>query len=85
MTGGYGAWATARHHAVAFIRNLRATRLLSAIAILGLAIGLAGAVLMALVARSAFGFNDFVPGKERIYLAVSERAWHAAELRTGQQ
>ena len=71
MSGGYGAYAMARHHVVAFIRNLKATRLLSAIAILGLAIGLTGAILMALVVRTALGFNDFVPDNDRIYLGVS--------------
>ena len=71
MIGSYRAYATARHYVVAYIRNLKATRLLSAIAILGLAIGLTGTILMALVARTAFGFNDIVPEKDRIYLGVS--------------
>lgn len=71
MTGSYGAYATARHYIVAFIRNLEATRFLSAITILGLAIGLTGAILMALVARTALGFNEFVPENDRIYLGVS--------------
>lgn len=60
-----------RHYVVAFVRNLKATRFLSAIAILGLAIGLTGAILMALVVRTAFGFNAFVPEHDRIYLGVS--------------
>ncbi|WP_129792325.1 FtsX-like permease family protein [Sphingosinicella sp. CPCC 101087] len=71
MTGRGRAFAATRHYAVAFVRNLKATRLLSAISILGLAIGLTGAILMALVARDAFGFNDFVPGNDRIYLGAS--------------
>jgi putative ABC transport system permease protein len=71
MSAGYGTYAAARHHLVAFVRNLKATRFLSAIAILGLAIGLTGAILMALAARTALQFNQFVPEHDRIYLAVS--------------
>lgn len=61
----------ARHIAVVWARNLSANRILSAIAILGLAIGLAGAILMALVARMPLAFNSFVPDAERTWLAVS--------------
>ena len=60
-----------RHLLVAWTRNLEANRLLSAIAILGLAIGLAGAILMAVVARVPLGYNHAVPDHERTYLAVS--------------
>ena len=66
------AWlATVRHFATAYVRNLRATRLISAIGILGLALGLTGAIAAALVARTALGFNGFVPDRDRIYLGVS--------------
>jgi putative ABC transport system permease protein len=71
MIGSYKVHLMAKHHVMAFLRNLKATRFLSSIAILGLAIGLTGAILMALVARTAFGFNDFVPENDRIYLGVS--------------
>jgi putative ABC transport system permease protein len=60
-----------RHHGTAFVRNLQATKLLSAIAVFGLAIGIAGAILMGLVARTALGFNGFVPDHHRIHLGLS--------------
>ena len=71
MSGGIGAWAKVRHFATAYARNLQATRLLSAIAVAGLAVGLAGALMLALVARNALGFNGFVPDRDRTYLGVS--------------
>ena len=60
-----------RHWLVAWGRNLAANRLLSAIAIAGLVIGVAGAILMALVARVPLTYNHIVPAHERTYLAVS--------------
>ncbi|WP_114952021.1 FtsX-like permease family protein [Sphingosinicella terrae] len=60
-----------RHWLVAWRRNLAANRLLSAIAIAGLAIGLAGAILMTLVARVPLTYNHQIPDHERTYLAVS--------------
>ena len=60
-----------RHFLLAWTRNLAANKLLSAIAILGLAIGLAGAILMALIARTPLSYNHHLPDRERIYLAVS--------------
>ena len=60
-----------RHWLVAWSRNLAANRLLSAIAVAGLVIGLAGAILMALVARVPLTYNHIVPGHERTYIAVS--------------
>ena len=60
-----------RHWLVAWGRNLAANRLLSAITIVGLVIGIAGAILMALVARVPLTYNHIVPGHERTYLAVS--------------
>lgn len=71
MTAAYGRSDRLKHYFVAFIRNLKATRLLSAIGIVGLAIGLTGAILMALVARTALSFNDVVPDRGRIYLGIS--------------
>jgi putative ABC transport system permease protein len=50
---------------------MAAHRLLSGIAIAGLAIGLTGAILMALVVRTAFGFNGAVPDHDRTYLGIS--------------
>jgi putative ABC transport system permease protein len=71
VTVRLGRAAAARHFGIAFIRHIRSTRLLSAIAILGLTIGLTGAILMALVARTALNFNTFLPDHERTYLATS--------------
>ncbi len=71
MKTGFGLAAASRHFIAAFLGNLRATRLLSAIAILGLTIGLTGAILMALAARTALEFNGFLPDRERIHLGVS--------------
>jgi putative ABC transport system permease protein len=71
VSGGIGVWAKVRHFATAYARNLQATRLLSAIAVAGLAVGLAGALMLALVARNALQFNSFVPDHERSYLGVS--------------
>jgi putative ABC transport system permease protein len=71
VSGRVGVWARSRHFATAYVRNLRATRLLSAIAVAGLAVGLAGALMLALVARDALGFNAFVPDHERTYLGIS--------------
>jgi putative ABC transport system permease protein len=60
-----------RHWLIAWGRNLAANRLLSAITIIGLVIGIAGAILMALVARVPLTYNHIVPGHERTYIAVS--------------
>jgi putative ABC transport system permease protein len=68
---GFGVAAASRHFVAAFLGNLRATRLLSAIAILGLTIGLTGAILMALAARTALEFNGFLPDRERIHIGIS--------------
>lgn len=71
MSGAIGFWSRTRHFATAYARSLYATRLLSAIAVAGLAIGLAGALMLALVARDALGFNGFVPDHQRTYLGIS--------------
>ena len=75
MSQRSSAFAKVRHFATAYARNLQATRLLSAIAVAGLAIGLAGALMLALVARNALGFYAFVPDSERTYLGVSVFSW----------
>jgi putative ABC transport system permease protein len=71
VSGGIGRARALRHHFTAYVRNLQATKLLSAIAVFGLAVGLAGAILMGLVARTALGFNGFVPDRARIHLGLS--------------
>jgi putative ABC transport system permease protein len=71
MNRRINVWTKVRHFATTYARNLQATRLLSAIAVAGLAVGLAGALMLALVARNALSFNSFVPDHERIYLGIS--------------
>ena len=48
-----------RHYLIAAWRNMAANKLLSAIAILGLAAGIAAAILMALVIRNQMSFDAF--------------------------
>src|SRR4051812_514369 len=60
-----------RHLIIAALRNLNANRLQSAIAIIGLSIGIAAAVIMALVIRNQLTFDHFIPGYDRTYLALS--------------
>lgn len=71
MSKRVGFWVRFRHFATAYVRNLYATRLLSGIAVAGLAIGLAGALMLGLVVRDALDFYAFVPNHERTYLEIS--------------
>jgi putative ABC transport system permease protein len=59
------------HYLIAAWRNMMANKLLSAIAIFGLAIGIAAALLMAAVIRNQLSFDHFIPGHERTYIAVT--------------
>jgi putative ABC transport system permease protein len=61
-----------RHYFIAAIRNMAANKLQSAIAILGLAVGIAAAILMALAVRNQLSFDHFFPGYERTYLVAAE-------------
>ena len=61
-----------RHLVIAALRNLSANRLQSAIAIIGLSIGIASALLMALVIRNQTTYDHFIPGHERTYIMVSK-------------
>jgi len=56
-----------RHILIAAWRNMAANRLISAIAILGLAGGIATALLMGLAVRGQMTFEHFIPGHERTY------------------
>ena len=56
-----------RHIVIAALRNMAANRLISAIAILGLAGGIATALLMGLVVQGQMSFEHFIPGHERTY------------------
>jgi putative ABC transport system permease protein len=56
----------------AAVRVLARSRTYSAISIFGLAVGIAAALLVALVIRNQLRFDAFIPGYERTYLAISE-------------
>jgi putative ABC transport system permease protein len=55
----------------AALRHLERNRLYAAISVLGLAVGLAAALLAALVVRSQLTIDQFVPGHERIHLVTT--------------
>jgi putative ABC transport system permease protein len=60
-----------RHYLVASLRNMAANKPSTAIATIGLSIGITAAILMALVVRNQLSFDHFVPGYERTYMGVS--------------
>ena len=59
-----------RHYFIAALRNMAANKLVSAISIFGLAVGLAAAILASIVIRNQYSYDDFVPGHERLYYAT---------------
>jgi putative ABC transport system permease protein len=59
-----------RHLFIAALRNMAANRLVSAISILGLAVGIAVAILMGLVVRNQMSFDHFIPGHAQTYRAI---------------
>jgi putative ABC transport system permease protein len=59
-----------RHFLVTTLRTLGANRLQSAIAIFGLALGLAAAILDGLVVANQMSFDHFIPGHENLYVAA---------------
>jgi len=60
-----------RHYFIAALRNMAANRLISAIAILGLSVGIAAALLMALVVRNQTSIDDFLPLSKQTFLVAS--------------
>ena len=60
-----------RHCLIAALRNMAASKLLSVISILGLAIGFAGAFLMTVVLRNELTYEHFLPGYDRTYVLMS--------------
>jgi putative ABC transport system permease protein len=70
-----------RHIFIAAWRNMAANRLTSAIAILGLAVGIAAALLMALVVRNQLSFDHFIPDYQRTYLVLRRPVSISAEDR----
>src|ERR1700744_3298141 len=67
-----------RNYLAAALRNLARNRLYAAINIVGLAVGFAAAILIALFVRDEFSYDTWVPGHERTYrisqtLAIPDR------------
>jgi putative ABC transport system permease protein len=60
-----------RNFLAAAIRHLARNRVYAAISVLGLAVGLWAALLEGLVLRNQFGYDHFIPGYQRIYVAMS--------------
>ena len=60
-----------RHFFIASLRNLAANRVQSAIAIAGLSIGIAAALLIGLFIRSQLTLDQFIPGYDRLYVALN--------------
>lgn len=60
-----------RNAFAAALRHLARNRLYAAISVLGLALGLAAALLAVLVVRDQTGQDHFIPGHERIWLAMT--------------
>jgi putative ABC transport system permease protein len=59
-----------RNSLAAALRSLNRGKLYTAIAVVGLAIGLCGALLAALYIRSQYTFDHFVPGYRDVYLTT---------------
>ena len=62
-----------RHLLIAAFRNMAANRLLSAISIMGLAVGIAVAILMGLVVRNQMRFDHFIPGHTQTQTASASQ------------
>ena len=61
-----------RHYLIAAWRSARRDRLHSVINVLGLAIGLAAAILIALFIRHELSYEDFLAGNDRVYRISTE-------------
>ena len=60
-----------RNYLATALRHLARNRLYSAISIIGLAVGLCGALMAALVIESELRYDTFLPDHEQTYLAVT--------------
>ncbi len=60
-----------RHYLIAALRNLSRNRLYAAINIIGLAVGFAAAILIALYVRDEVGYDRFLPNADRTFLFVN--------------
>jgi putative ABC transport system permease protein len=83
-----------RNYLLATLRNLARNRVVSAINIVGLAIGIAAALLIALYLRFQYSFESGFPGYQRIYRVSMESRgapgfpaviWDNADLRMAEQ
>jgi putative ABC transport system permease protein len=64
-----------RNYLLATLRNLARNRTVSVINIVGLAIGIAAALLIALYLRFEYSYESFIPGNERIYrMSIESRS-----------
>lgn len=63
-----------RNCAAAALRNLASNRFYVAVGVVGLAVGLAAALLTALFIRNELSFDSFVPGAEDVYVVTSSAA-----------
>ncbi|HEX4273597.1 MAG TPA: FtsX-like permease family protein [Rhizomicrobium sp.] len=59
-----------RHFLITTWRSLQANRLQSVIAIFGLSLGLAAAILAGLVIANQLSLDDFIPGHDNLYFAA---------------
>ncbi len=59
-----------RHYLIVALRNMAATRLQSAIAILGLAVGLWAAIAAGLLIVNQTSFDSFIPGSRSLYVVA---------------
>ena len=68
-----------RNYLITALRNLVRNRLYAAINIVGLAVGFAAAILIALFVRDEFSYDTWIPGHENIYHVVgrAEVSGHA--------
>jgi len=60
-----------RNCIAAALRHLGRNRLYAAIGVIGLGVGLAAALLAALVVRNQYTYDHFIPGHGRIYMVVT--------------
>ncbi len=61
-----------RHTLAAALRNLSRNRLYGALSILGLALGLAAAILAGLYIASELNYDRFAPGHQRVFVVTTE-------------
>src|SRR6267142_1436087 len=61
-----------RNYLIAALRNLARNKLYAAINIVGLAVGFATAILIALFVRDEFSYDQFIRGHDKTYLIQSD-------------